>query len=116
MNTDNVVKKCNGVIGMLARAAPHLPRELLRSAYIALARVHLDYSCAIFASASKSQLSKLDTVQRIAARVICQMPRDTHSEPLLKMLQLESLSSRRAAHVDKVVEAVLTDTTTGQHS
>ena len=104
---DNTVKKCNGVIGMLSRAASHLPRELLRAAYIALGRTHLEYACAAFASASKSQLKKLDVVQKIASRVICRAPRDAHSAPLLEMLHLESLDTRRRAHIGKIVDAAL---------
>ena len=30
---DNVVNKCNGVPGMLARSAPYLPRKLLHTVY-----------------------------------------------------------------------------------
>ena len=67
---DKTVKKCHGVLGMLARAAPHMPRELLRTAYIALARSHLESASAIFMSASRTELKKLDTIQKAASRVI----------------------------------------------
>lgn len=104
---DKAVKKARGAIGMLARAAPHMPRELLRLAYIALARSHLEYASAVYASASDTQLKKLDTTQKIASRVICRAPRDCHSEPLLAMLKLDSLGSRREEHVCKLVAAIL---------
>ena len=35
---DKIVKKCNEAMGILARSAPYLPRELLLTAYVALAR------------------------------------------------------------------------------
>jgi hypothetical protein len=39
----------------------------------------------------------LDTIQRIAARVIYKAPRDAgHSEPILKALGIESLEKRRS--------------------
>lgn len=104
---DKTVKKCNGVVGMLARAAPYMPRELLRIAYIALARSHLEYASAAFMSASATQLKKLNTVQKVASRVICRVPRDTHSAPLLAALRLESLESRREAHAVQIVRAAL---------
>ena len=104
---DKVVKKCNGVIGMLARAAPNMPKELLRTAFIALARSHMEYASAIFMTASNTQLKKLDTVQQKASRVICRVPRDSHAEPLLTALRLDSLESRRNAHAIQIVEAVL---------
>ena len=108
---DGVVKKCNGVVGMLARAAPYMPKELLRTAYIALVRSHLEYASAVFLSASSTQLKKLDTVQRIASRVICRVPRDTHSEPLLTALRLDSLEAQRNAHAIQIVEAILSGNT-----
>ena len=92
---------------MLARAAPHMPRELLRTAYIALARSHLEYASAIFMSASKTQLKKLDTIQKVASRVIYRVLRDTHSEPLLAALRLDTLESRRNEHAIKIIEAIL---------
>lgn len=45
---DNVVKKCHGLIGVLARAAPYLSRELLRLAYVLLIRSQLEYCSAIY--------------------------------------------------------------------
>jgi hypothetical protein len=73
------VKKCNGVLGVLARPASYLPRDLLKLAYIALVRSHLLYcsairnsACsAIRNSASKTHLHKLDEVQKKASRINC---------------------------------------------
>ena len=106
-NIDEVVRKCHGLIGVLARAAPFLCRKLLRLAYTALIRSHLEYCSAIIASASPTQLEKLDTIQRISARVICRVPRDAHSAPLLHALQLETLESRRNKHIVSVVKSIL---------
>ena len=61
---DYITNKCNGIIGALSRAAPHLPQELVLMAYTALIRSHLEYCSAIFASASKTQLTKLDIIQK----------------------------------------------------
>jgi len=33
---DNVISKCQGLLGMLARATPYLPKQLLRLSYTAL--------------------------------------------------------------------------------
>ena len=91
------------MIGVLAKAAPYLSRELLRLASISLIRSQLEYCSAVFGSAAPSQLRKLDTVQRISARIICGVPRDAHSAPLLESLNLESLESRRTKHVVNTV-------------
>ena len=55
----------------------------------------------------KTQLKKIDTVQKIASRIICRVPRYTHSEPLLKDLGLESLESRRNTHAVQLINAIL---------
>ena len=101
------VKKCHGLIGALSRAVPFLTRSLSKLAYIALIRSHLEYSSGLLASASKTQLAKLDTIQRIAARVIHRAPRQAHSEPLLKALNLEPLEERRDEHKVRLVESIL---------
>jgi hypothetical protein len=107
---DEVVKKCHGQIGVLARSAIYLPRKLLHLAYIALLRNHLEYCSAVFVSEAPSHLKKLNTMQRIAARIICGVPRDAHSAPLLLALELDPLADRRNAHVVKLVKPILEDT------
>ena len=108
---DSTVKKARGVLGSIARAASHLPRELLRMAYLSLARSLLEYASATFASASATQLAKLDRVQKMAARIICRAPAQAHSAPLLELLQLEPLGTRRHAHVLNLVDSILNGTT-----
>jgi len=108
-HTDDLVKKCHGLIGVLANAALYLTRQLLRLVYVSLMRSQLDY-CSTFASAAPSQLRKLNTVQKISARIICGVPRDAHSAPLLESLHLESLESRHTNHVIKTVEPSCSET------
>jgi hypothetical protein len=107
VHINNVVKKCHGLLGVLSRAASCMPRELLRLAYISLIRSHLEYSSAIFSTAAPTQLKKLDTIQKIASRVICGVRRDTHSAPLLEELHLDSLESRRIEHINNLVNSMV---------
>ena len=107
VHIDNTVKKARGVLGAIARAAPNLPTSLLRLAYISLVRSLLEYASATFVSASATQLNKLEVVQKMASRIICQVPRLTHSAPLLDSLHLESLGKRREDHVIKLVDDIL---------
>jgi Reverse transcriptase (RNA-dependent DNA polymerase) len=104
---DKVVRKCQGLLGVLRRAAPFLPLELLRLAYMALIRSHMEYSSALFASSAKTHLDKLDCVQRMASRIICRAPGDAHSEPLQERLQLQSLVARRCQHVANLVGRII---------
>jgi len=92
---------------MLRRVAPSLPRELLRLTYTALIRTHLEYSSATFASASITHLNKLDTIQKIASRVICDAPRDAHAAPLLQELGLDPLETRRRKHIRTLIEDII---------
>src|SRR3989441_9803391 len=105
--SDKVVRKCNGLIGALVKASPYLDRNLLRMAYVALVRSHLDYCSTLLMSASVTQLRKLDVIQRKAARAIMNVSKDAHSAPLLEELSLESLSARRYKHSLVIIQNVL---------
>jgi len=98
------VRKCRGLFRVLKRATPFLSRELLRLAYLALIRTHLEYACAI---AAPSHLRKFETIQKYASRVICGASPRAHSEPLLTSLRLQSLTLRLEAHVLKLVKSII---------
>jgi len=106
---DRIVLKCHGLIGVLARTAPFLPTQLLRMAYIALIRSHLEYAGAIRASAAKTQLQKLDVIQKMGARIILRAPRNAHAAPLMQTLRLDTLENRRNNHIIELVEACMSD-------
>src|SRR2546425_10998935 len=94
-------------MGALGKASPSLTHKLLRMAYIALVRSHLEYCSSLLLSASATQLGKLDTIQRKGARAILQAPRDAHSAPLLEALKLDSLADRRVKHALLLVRNIL---------
>jgi hypothetical protein len=104
---DKTVKKCHGLLGMLYRAAPFLPRDLLRMTYTALIRSQLEFASAVFTNAADTHLRKLDTVQKMASRTICGAARNAHSAPLLELLKLESLESRRCNHIGSIVKSII---------
>ena len=102
-----VVKKCNGLLGVLRRAATCLPIELLNTVYMTLIRSQLEFASACFSTAANTHLLKLDTIQKIASRIITGSPRCAHSAPLQAKLGLETLQSRRNKHISKLVDAIL---------
>jgi len=104
---DATVSKCHGLLGMLRRASKVLPRDLLKLTYCSLIRSQLEYSSAVFAMAAPTHLSKLDTIQKIASRIITSSDSRAHSAPLLELLDLDQLQTRRLAHVASVVSSVL---------
>ncbi len=86
-----------------------MSKDLLRLAYISLIRSQLEFSCAIFSSASVTQLQKLDIIQKMSSRVVCSAPRDAHAAPLLQALKLENLGDRRKAHIEKIIKSILSN-------
>ena len=103
---DTVVKKCHGLLGMLRRSAHHLPLELIKLIYIAVIRTRLEYCSSIFINAAPTHLTKLDIIQKIAARIIVGVPSQSHSAPILLQLGLDSLHIRRQEHVTSLVENI----------
>ena len=83
---DQTIKRCHGIMDVIQKARAVLPLKLLKLSYTALVRPHLEYCSLAFAGASMTNLTKLDTVQKIASRLICHEARDAHAEPLLNRL------------------------------
>ena len=73
----------------------------------ALIRSRLEYCSAVVHSASKTQLQKLEVVQKIAARVILDLPKDAHAAPLLETLRLKPLNDRRRDHIMMIMKNIL---------
>lgn len=106
LHIDTITKKCHGLLGMLRRASAYLPRELLKLVYTSTIRTQIEYCSATFFTSAPSNLKKLDVIQKIASRIITDSSPRSHSAPLQLQLGLESLQSRRQAHVIKLVEDI----------
>ena len=100
---DATVTKCHGLLGVLRRAAVYLPEKLLKLVYTSIIRSHLEYSSALIHCAAPTHLAKLDTVQKIASRIITNSDSRAHSAPLQTLLGLEPLDSRRKKHIYDIV-------------
>ena len=98
-----MVSKCHGLLGTLARATPYLPKQLLKLAYTALIRSHLEYCSSLYSSVAKTHLKKLDVIQK--KRQEYQVPADTHAEPILILLDLDTLSNRREEHFLRLIKS-----------
>jgi len=84
-----------------------LPIPLRKLCFTALVRPHLEYCNLAFAGASKTNLIKLEIIQKIASRIICGVEKDAHAEPLLNKLGLSTLKERREKKILKTVNAIL---------
>ena len=70
---DSTVRKCHGIICILSHAAPHLPRELLCMAFVALIRTHLEYCSEKMPLHLKPSLAN-SILSRKLRRVLCVEP------------------------------------------
>ena len=60
----NVVSKCQVLLGMLARATPYLPKQLLRHFYTALIRSNLEYCSSLYSSVAKTHIKNWTFIQK----------------------------------------------------
>jgi len=67
----------------------------------------MEYCSSIFSSAVITHLKKLDVIQRKAARIIYEVPRDAHADILLLFLKLDALNDRREAYLVKLIKSFI---------
>lgn len=95
---DNICKRANSTLGFLRRNLRHCPIACRMNAYIALVRSKLEYGCVTWDPHLKSDIDKLEKIQRSAARFITRDYRSRHEGCVTEMLQdlgLQSLEERR---------------------
>ena len=105
---DDTIKKYHGLLGVMKRSAAVLPKDLISLFYQSIVRSHLEYCSTTFLQAANTHLGKLDTLQKIAARIALGMGPQEHSAPLLLRLGWEPLSLRRVEHAKFLVQNIET--------
>lgn len=96
---DNTTTKANSTLGFIRRNVLTDSTEVKATAYKQLVRPVMEYSSAALDSISNTASSRLEAVQRRAARVICgirRTDRQTSTTSLLTTLNLQPLSERRS--------------------
>ena len=81
-----VCRSCNYHIRALSHIRNLLPFEIAQTLACSIVGTRIDYCNALLVGAPKSTLSKLQRIQNNLARVVLQMPRRTHADPLLYKL------------------------------
>jgi hypothetical protein len=89
------VKTANKVMGIIRRTYKYLNIETFKKLYVGLVRPHLEYAQAIWSPYKKSQLDKLEQVQRRATKQVPGLSHLSYKERLTK-LKLPTLVYRRA--------------------
>lgn len=100
---EEVVNKSRSYMGILRKFSKTLPSRVLLLMYTALIRSQLEYCSTVFQGVAATNLKKLDTIQKIAARIICGLPNDAHAEPILNHLHLDALKDRRSRRTMNLV-------------
>ena len=96
---DNVAAKGNSTLGFIRRNVLTNSETVKATAYKQLVRPVLEYASSSWDSASDTAVSRLEAVQRRAARLICgirRTDRKTSTTSLLQKLDLKPLSERRS--------------------
>ena len=91
-----VTSKANSVLGLLRRNLRIASKAVKTQACEALVRTHLEYVCTVWDPHTQVNVRRLDSVQRKAARYVCNRCYITSSvSEMLNELSWESLARRR---------------------
>ena len=91
---DIVVKKANRVMGLIRRSFRHLDRNIFLKLYKSLVRPHLEYGVQVWHPYLKSDIRKIESVQRRATKQLNDLREDDYATRL-KLLKLPTLLYRR---------------------
>ena len=102
----------NSVLGFLKRNLRIASKAVKTQAYDTLVRPHLEYACTVWDPYTQVNLRRLDSVQRRAARYVCNRWHNTSSvSVMLNELSWESLARRgeraRLCMIYKVVHGLV---------
>ena len=93
---NRITKKAHSMLGFLRRNLKSANQVTKTNAYMALVRPHLDYCSVVWNPHNKNMINKIESVQRRAARYVCNNYHNTSSVTgMLDALQWDTLSSRR---------------------
>ena len=94
----NICKRASSTLGFIRRNLHHCPPRTRKTAYVSLVRSTLEYGAIIWDPFLKSDIDKLERIQRKAARFITRDYRTRtpgHVTEMLKNLDLPLLQERR---------------------
>ena len=87
-----ISSKVSRAIGIIKCAKKVLPLNLLKMLYLGLVEPHFRYCCSVWGSCGATTRKALDKLQNRAIRIITNSVYDVSVGPLLKQLQLPSIS------------------------
>ena len=106
-----VCKKLNMKINLLKRLTPYLTIEMKMIFYNSYILSQFDYCCTVWANGNKTCSSKLNKIQKRAARIILQKSYDTPSLKLFSKLEWLTFENRCKYHSGVMVYKALNNLT-----
>ena len=95
---NNITSWANRMLGLVSRNLRKTSQKICQQAYFSLARPHLEYCCSVWNPHTNKHISKIEAVQRRAARFTLQRYRRMDSvSAMIQHLKWESLERRRNA-------------------
>ena len=94
IHINNIVKKANGILGLIRRNFKYIDKEVFLKLYKALVRPHLEYGQAIWSPQLLRQSRLIENVQRRATKLIPSLSNLSYEDRLIA-LKLPSLKYRR---------------------
>ncbi len=92
----NVTSKANKTLGFLRRNLAFAPRDTRESAFKTMVRPQLEFASCIWSPYTETDISKVEKVQRTAARWVCRRWRNqSHVGEMLEDLGWPTLAQRR---------------------
>ena len=68
---NSVIKKISPKIYQLRRLSKYVPSEMLNTIYLSCIQSHIDYCCTVWGTSSRENITKIQRMQNMAARIIC---------------------------------------------
>ena len=95
---NNITSRANRMLGLVSRNLRKTSQKIRQQAYFSLVRPHLEYCCSVWNPHTNKHISKIEAVQRRAARFTLQRYRRMASvSAMIQHLKWESLERRRNA-------------------
>ena len=88
------VSKANSLVGMIRRTFVYLDKDMFKKLFTAIVRPHLEYGATVWNPSKKTQIDKIERVQRRATKLIPGLSSLTYKERLLA-LNMPTLQYRR---------------------
>ena len=95
IHIEKLIKKISSGLGALRRIKPFIPQKALLLVFNALIQSHFDYCSSVWSNLNIGLSDKLQKLQNRAARILTNLPYETHIDDLLNTIGWNKLHIQR---------------------